>query len=158
MVVQERRQRLSTLECCFTKNEIELFLFRKSFTGNNFHLAIGQDIVGGNSAKFSSKKRIELFDSEKSVYIFFSCGLRNIFSLKENLAPIEALTEQTSDSLASSESLTRLNKLHLFWGFRKKTMRSTEFYWINRVSYERWHFGGEVRSSLTPTEVHKLLV
>ena len=33
-----------------------------------------------------------------------------------------------------------------------------EFYLIHCVSYERWHFGGEVKSSLIPTDVCKLLV
>lgn len=86
MGIQERRQRLSTFECCFTGNETELFLFGKICTGNYFHLAIGQRIVGANSVKFPSKKRIELFDSIRKicVYIFFRAA-KVIFFIERKL-------------------------------------------------------------------------
>lgn len=62
--------RVSTFECRFTENDMELLLFGKSRPGNCFPVVNGQGIIlGANRAELSSRKRIQMFDSIRQIYV-----------------------------------------------------------------------------------------
>lgn len=96
MVIQGRYQRLSPLECGFTESEVELFFFQKGALEITLTLLSVQALLVPTVPTFLPGKQYScLTELEKSMSLyFFSMGLKRCFSLKENLAPVEALTEK----------------------------------------------------------------